>query len=377
MKIFTIALLILPAHAAMAKEIKVKISYLNPPYSLKFEAPAPCKSFNGRIKTAQISTEGKGLLISYEGKKEKKAKIEINCDSVFSLKYGRRERDYYGKLTLENEGGRIKVINSLDLEKYLESVVSAEVYDLKNYEAYKAQAVVARTYTLANIERHKRAGFNLCDTTHCQLYNGYGDLKEAAVKAVRETKGLILEYRGKPAWTFYHSICGGQTDRAADVWPYEKKPYLQSVKDGPPVRPYCSSAPGFLWRAKINSKKFEIFVRNKIFKANLPLSSIKIISRTPAGRVAWLEFSSGSYSKKVSGSDFYHLAGRYFGWEAIRSSMFNVSKEPKYIVFEGRGHGHGVGMCQHGADAMAGLGYDYEQILKHYYKEVKIVRRDL
>lgn len=361
-----------------AREIKVMISYLNPLHAITFKSESFCKSDGRTIKGAEIKAEGQKILIIQQGMKDRKNKLEIKCDGIFKLKYLKKERDFYGNLNISAHNGKLKIINSIDLEKYLESVVSAEVHDLKNYEAYKAQAVVSRTYTLASIERHKYEGFNLCDSTHCQLYNGYGDINQEAAKAVHETRGEILEYKGRPIWAFYHSICGGKTDKASEIW-YDDadKDYLQSVTDGPIAKPYCSGAYGYRWKTKINYKKFENFAQKRIFKSQIPFMGIRIISRTPGGRAAFIEFSSINYSKTISGSDFYHLAGRYFGWDAIRSTLFSISTDSKYVIFQGKGHGHGVGMCQHGADAMAGLGYTYDQILRHYYREVNLVRRNI
>ncbi len=360
-----------------AGEIRIGVSVIRPVQNAEISCEKKCVSGKNKFSKASIKISATQLEAVYESKTEKAKKILVESPGPIELSYLRNKRKYYGKLSFEPSAKGLKIINICDLEKYLESVVSAEVYDLKNYQAYKAQAVVARTYTLANVERHKRDGFNLCDSTHCQLYNGYDNIKEKAAQAVKETRGEILEYRGRAAWTFYHSICGGTTDAASEIWPYEKKPYLKSVKDGPPIRPYCYKAPGFLWRTRINLSKFEKFAAAKIFKAKLPLTSVKINARTTGGRAKNISFISGKYSKNISASDFYHLAGRYFGWEAVRSTMFDIYFEGAYIVFYGKGHGHGVGLCQHGADGMAELGYDYTQILQHYYGDLKLVRRQL
>jgi len=360
-----------------AKEIKIMISYLTPPNAIDFESKSFCKSNGMAIKKAKIKADAQKILITNEKIKEKKSKLDIKCNGMFTIKYSKKTRSYYGNLKISAQNSKLKMINSIELEKYLESVVSAEVYDIENYEAYKAQAVASRTYTLASIGRHKSNGFDLCDSTHCQLYNGYGKINRKAVKAVQETRGEILEYKGRPIWAFYHSICGGRTDKASDIWPDGGKDYLQPVTDGPLAKPYCRKAYGYRWRTKINYKKFEVFAQKKIFKTEIPLKGVKIISRTSSGRASFIEFYSTNYSKRISGSDFYHISGRYFGWDAIRSTLFSISINSKYIVFEGKGHGHGVGMCQHGADEMARLGYSYEQILKHYYSEVNLVRRKI
>jgi len=369
------SIIIFSALNAFSLEIKVRL------FSNKSLKTVSLKASGGNFKIGKASpreirltAEDGEIRVRHDSVSKKLKKAEIRSQCAFSLKAGGRERIYYGKLLVENEGGRLKIVNEISLETYLLSVVAAESRDLANYQAYKAQAVVARTYTLANINRHKPRGYNLCDTTHCQLYNGFSDIKKEIKKAVKETEGEILVYRGKPAWTFYHSICGGVTEDVSNLWQYEKKPYLKSVTDGENGKAYCSGAYGFKWRTKIGLKTFEKFLRRKIISPKEIFKEAKIVSLSPSGRVMEMELVTDGKGKKISGVDFYHITGRDLGWNAIRSTKFRIYLEKKYIVFEGYGYGHGVGLCQHGADGMAKLGYDYRAILNHYYKNVKMIK---
>lgn len=340
---------------------EITIESLNSPLYTK------CKKIKVKAKNSHIEIECNNSKIIKE-------KFEINPKNFFSIKAGDKKRTYAGKIKIENEKNKLKIINTIELEQYLLGVVKSEAKDLSQFQAYKAQAVVSRTYTLANKNRHKSSGYNLCDTTHCQLYTGFDGIKEEIRKAVYQTKGEILVYRGKPIWAFYHSICGGTTEDGSYLWQYEAKPYIKSIYDGKSDKPYCYNARGFKWRTKIGNKTFENFLKRKIVSKNETIKDLKITRLSPSGRVIEMEIVTDKRIKKISGINFYHIAGRDLGWDAIRSTKFRIYKKNNFIVFEGYGHGHGAGMCQHGADKMAELGYDYKAILNHYYKNVKMVK---
>jgi len=329
---------------------------------------------NKKFKDIQVSIDNSKIKIKSNNSIKSIKKAEFKGNSLIFIKTPNNERAYYGKILIENEKGRLKIINEIDLEKYLESVVYSETTDLSYFEAYKAHSVIARTYTLKAINRHIKNGYNLCDNTHCQLYLGFKNVKPEIIKAVKSTSGEILVYRGQPIWAFYHSICGGATEDSENVWGYEKKEYLQSVVDGSRERPYCFNAPGFKWRTKIAKNKFQAFIEKYIFKNKDILTEIIISSRTSSGRIKDLIFKSKNQSRDIKSVEFYHYIGKYFGWDAVRSTNFKIYYDKKYIIFEGFGNGHGVGLCQHGADEMAKLGYNYKQILFHYYKNVKLIR---
>jgi len=360
-----------------AFDIKIKIfSNLKSKQAI-IESSYPLKNNISDCNNRKIKVKTNSSNLEIEcGKIHKiKTKLEINSNNLLSIEINGKKRFYTDKIIITNENGILSLINQIELEKYLKAVVKDETQDLSNFQTYKAQAVVARTYTLANIKRHISKGYNLCDTTHCQLYRGFSDIKEEIEKAVDETKGEILTYRGKPIWAFYHSICGGRTEDVSYIWQQEPKPYLKQVEDGPLLgKPYCFKAKGFKWRTKIGTKTFKKFLKKKIIKPEEEFKDIQIEKTSPTGRVLELLILTDKRTKKISGIDFYHIIGREISWDAIRSTKFKIYYEKDFIVFEGYGHGHGIGMCQNGADEMARLGYDYKKILNHYYKNVKIIK---
>ena len=282
-------------------------------------------------------------------------------------------RLYRGKIVFSAQRGFLKAINSVDLEIYLPGVVTGEAADLHQLEAYKAQAVAARTYTVTSMGNHIKEGYNLCDSTHCQLYSGLGDVSSLAVEASAATRGELLFYRGRPASTFYHSACGGRTETMTFVWPYEHKPYLVSVRDGPPGMPHCAPAPGFHWRTKIFFTGLTRLARAAgwILPAE-EARGLQVSAWGTSGRASRLEIYTRTRRVQVSATDFYHGVGRRAGWKAVKSSFFKIYPGKDHVLLEGVGSGHGVGLCQWGAEGMGRKGYNYRQILRHYYTGTEI-----
>lgn len=301
----------------------------------------------GPAKILKISAQGKGVWLS--GK-------------------GLPRRLYTGDLVFSVQKNQLKIINSVPLETYIAGVVTGEASDLSQLEAYKAQAVASRTYILKHLKNHIGEGYNLCDSAHCQLYSGLGDISPKAREASDATRGELLFYKGEPAATFYHSICGGRTENMTYVWPFESKPYLVSVRDGPPGKPYCSIAPGFRWKTKIYYTGLTRLARQAGWiLPDEAARGMRVSAWGPSGRAFELELQTQRRKVKVTATDFYHGIGRRAGWAAVRSTMFKLLAGKDYVMLDGLGSGHGVGMCQWGAEGMARKGFKYRDILKHYY----------
>jgi stage II sporulation protein D len=281
---------------------------------------------------------------------------------------GLPRRLYTGELLFSVNKNRLKIINSVPLEVYIAGVVTGEAGDLSHPEAYKAQAVAARTYIVKHLKNHLGEGYNLCDSTHCQLYSGLGAISPKARAAADATSGEFLLYKGEPASTFYHSVCGGRTEAMTFVWPYEHKPYLISVRDGPPGKPYCSIAPNFKWKTKIYYTGLTRLARGAGWiLPDEESRGLRVTAWGASGRAAELEIRTQRRSVKLSATDFYHGIGRRAGWQAVRSSYFRLLSGKDYVMLDGVGNGHGVGMCQWGAEGMARKGFKYRDILRHYY----------
>jgi len=364
----------LPA-AAAAADADIRLYSLYRLSAINLE-PAAGDALAGDRRLGQTRAYVRGGLVAFDGKFKagpaKTLKVQAH-GGVWLSGPGLTRRLYTGELSFSSAKGYLKIINTLPLEDYLAGVVTAEASDLSHPEAYKAQAVAARTYTLKHARSHSGEGYDLCDSTHCQFYTGAGAINPKARAAVLATAGEILLYKGAPAETYYHSVCGGRTETMSFVWPFEDKPYLVSVKDGPPGRPYCSIAPRFRWKTKIYFTGLTRLGRQTGWLvSDEEAQGLRVSAWGPSGRAAELEIHTQRRRVKIPATEFYHGIGRRAGWEAVRSTYFTLIQGGDYVMLDGKGNGHGVGMCQWGAEGMARKGFKYRDILRHYYQGTEI-----
>lgn len=357
-----------PLHAK-DRTVRVLIYSTSAPARAKIE-PAGNSFMNDILLKAPVTVEAKKNLVGAKGfgPDRKQFRVEAGSKGVWLSAVGHHRRLYTGTLEITAEKSALKIINSLGLEKYIASVASAEAGDLSEPEAYKVQAVAARTYTIKSMNNHASRGYNLCDSTHCQLFTGFASVRPKAQAAADFTRGELVTYQGKPASTFYHSICGGRTEAMGYVWPFEHKPYLISVLDGSAEKPYCAIAPAFKWKTRISLKALNRMARLlKWINPEEEIRKLTVTSRGISKRAVTIEFTTADRKIEISATNFYHGIGRRAGWNAVRSTLFNVNSGKDYIILEGKGNGHGVGMCQWGAEGMARAGFTYRDILMHYY----------
>ena len=279
----------------------------------------------------------------------------------------------YGKYKeiklLHTDTGKVETV---ELDKYLYNVVSAEMPIDYNLEALKAQATVARTYTLYKIingSKHENA--DICDDSGCcqawiskeNRYEAWktdcDDKWEKIKNAVDSTRGKIITYDGKVINAFFHSNSGGATERPLYVWGGDGYPYLQSVEtSGEDAYKQYSS------EVSLKKDEFEEIMKEeyKDFKIDWEEDNcIEIKSYTEGNRVKTIKVGNLS----LSGVEIRTLFG-------LRSANFKIEMEGKNITFEVTGYGHGVGMSQTGADSLAKQGKNYEEIIHHFYTDVEI-----
>ncbi|MDO8723583.1 MAG: SpoIID/LytB domain-containing protein [Syntrophales bacterium] len=310
----------------------------------------------GQTLSLRLSKDG----IKLDGADSPLDRIDIRAtgDGVLSL----NGKPYRGKVIIQrNAGGGMDVINVVELEAYLYGVVPKEMSPQWPLEALKAQAVVSRTYTVYQKERNENRGYDLCATMNSQVYGGKGVEDERAKQAVDETRGIVLLYDGKPVLPYFHADSGGITEDPEYVWAV-KLPYLKGIRDD-----YSIKTPNFLWelslsldgiRKTLNEKGLEIGQIDRLMPVEI----------SPSGRVRKIKISHSGGETIMSGNDFRLKIGPAL----IRSTLFSLTVDNREVHFEGRGYGHGVGMSQRGACAMAREGYLYRDILKHYYQGVDI-----
>lgn len=249
-------------------------------------------------------------------------------------------------------------VTTLPLEVYVARVLAGEAEPGAPDAAQQALAVAIRTYAIVNQGRHRREGFDLCDTTHCQVMRTAND---ASRRAAMATAGRVLTLGGKPVEIFYSASCGGRSERAADVWPGGAKfPYLRSVPDDV----HEDEVP---WELTLTLEE----IRQLLAKAGFGgerLRDIEIDGRTSSGRVARLRLP-GLRPDAVAGGPF-RLA---IGARQLRSTAFSLTRTGSSVRFTGVGYGHGVGMCVIGAGRRARRGESLEAILRQYFPGLQLL----
>lgn len=246
----------------------------------------------------------------------------------------------------------------ISLEDYVAAVLAGESKDFRSGEALKAMAVAARTFAIRFRGRHRKEGFDFCDTTHCQ------NLRLDAVTrrekdAASATAGELLWFQGAPAATYYSKDCGGVAEAASTVWPDMSAPYLAVKPD-----PFCPRKP---WDAAVDRSRFAAALRDSGLNAPGRIESVQIAARSSSGRALRLAIRGGGGQVVLSASAVRFALGRSLGWQTLPSDLYEVRSAGDRILFRGYGSGHGVGLCQLGADAMGIAGKNYREILAAYY----------
>jgi stage II sporulation protein D len=257
--------------------------------------------------------------------------------------------------------GELRLLLTLDSEQYVAFALAGEADPHEPMESLQAMAVTIRTYALENANRHAKEGFNLCDSTHCQALR-FGKLSSPIQAAVLATAGETLSFRHHRATVFYTQNCGGETEDASAVWSNVDAPYLAAHPD-----PYCARHPNSQWHADISLTQLDTILHQQGWKLPPHVDSIRIVKRTSSGRASELEVSEGADHVAVSASSLRFALDRSLGWNQLRSNWYTLKLKNGIVQFNGRGFGHGVGLCQAGAFDMATEGYSYRHILDFYF----------
>jgi stage II sporulation protein D len=256
------------------------------------------------------------------------------------------------------------VIHDLPLDRYVAAVLAGESSVFTSPEALRAAAVAARTYALHQRGRHAAEGYDFCATTHCQRLD-LDAVTPRLTAAADSTAGELLWFNGHLAFTPYTADCGGRTEDAAALWPDQAAPYLRSHDD-----PWCRSAgaSAAAWQWTAGSGALARALRGAGLRAPEAVLSIAILERTPSGRARTLAISGPSGGAvRVSAGSFRFAVGRQLGWNTLRSDRYEVSPGNGQLRFSGSGLGHGVGLCQRGADRMGADRHTWREILAFYY----------
>lgn len=285
---------------------------------------------------------------------------------------------YRGTLVFHATDSGMLVVNALPVEAYLGGVVPREIgaRAVAEIAAVEAQAVAARSYAVTHVS--PAAPFDVRATTQDQVYGGADAETEVGNRAVRNTRGLVLRYNGRTVNAPYHSTCGGSTAEAPEVWGTRGEPYLRRVSDRIPgtSRDYCDRSPRYRWTKTIDAATLDAAVaRHLAAYAPVPrggpgtVRAVRVASTTPSGRadVTVVETSTRAY--ELRGNAIRYVL-RQPGGEILNSTYFSVlgpADARGGVRLEGRGYGHGIGMCQWGAIGRAREGQSYRTILQAYF----------
>ena len=260
--------------------------------------------------------------------------------------------------TLPNGDNKIERIA---IDEYIAQVLAGEGQPKASDAAQDALAITARTFALANRNRHRAEGFDLCDTTHCQVVRPATATTRRAAEA---TSGRVLLHQGQPAFVFYSAWCGGQTELASQVWPgaadYSYEPSLEDDA--------CVGEPE--WSSEVRAAQIEAALRAAGLRGSR-LRNLRVLSRNKSDRVVRLRVE-GFTPPDISGHEFRMAVGRIAGWQTIKSTAFDVDRTGSGYRFRGRGFGHGVGLCVIGAGRRASRGASAEEILRFYFPGLSV-----
>jgi stage II sporulation protein D len=235
---------------------------------------------------------------------------------------------------------------------------------------FAVQAVIARTYAVSHLDRHRAEGFDLCDDTHCQLYQpsriDRSVFTAVARQAVTETSGLVVAYGGRPALTAYHADCGGHTADAASVWG-GRVPYLLGGIDDVPEATHRT------WTFTASLEGLGEALNAETDTRVGAVRTVQVAEREESGR-AWLVEVGGHEIRRIRGERLRTVVNQHFGPRAILSSRFRVTLLGDRVRFDGTGYGHGVGLCQVGAAARARRGESLERILSAYFDGAELAQ---
>lgn len=320
---------------------------------------------------------------------------------------------YRGGIVLQiNSEGKITVINRLGVEAYLYGVLNQEMSQSSPLEALKAQAIAARNFIAIRMGTHEKDGFDVCTTTHCQVYKGFGGEYPKTNQAVDETAYLMMFSQGIPVQAYYHKNSGGHTENSENVW-YTTLPYLRGVLDPySPIYPWSAnlskdniqsllSAGGYdigavqevlikrktqagsVLNLEIKGEQGNVLLEKEKIRSVLGFTVIKSLNfqmtnsnekilslqssdklESATGEISIL--SAEGSSKQVSIMDIYATNGV----DLIKMQNDGIPQDD--FTFSGFGYGHRLGMSQDGAIVMANQGMGFEKILKFYYENIEI-----
>lgn len=395
---------------------------------IRKENQPPSKSPSLGVKILQTQTkifiqpDKAGLIKCYKNKKVKKVlntKGKITVDvwpsglvllkreeeiwekKLDKISFESQEKNRFFKLNHKRYRGNLviyftektkelTVVNELPVEDYLKGVVPLEIGTKliqieEEAEALKAQAVAARTYTLSHLRQYGNIGYDLEATVTDQVYGGMDFEHPLTDKAVQDTKGEVILYQTQYIKAYYHANCGGSTDNISEVWDKPQENYLTSINDSI----FCNWASNYRWTEVWTKQELEdkltLYISPFVLLPLGGLGEIKdleIQERTSGNRVKTLKFTTTTGEFYLNSDQMRWVLRRSNSSNSILpSTQFDIYLEKdtaqalQKVILQGKGNGHGVGLCQIGAIGRARYGYNYLDILLSYYPGTQVLKK--
>ena len=339
-----LACMLLVTQAAYAQDVRIGVFGLFRPTQLTLKAAPPQglvvqadnRSFvlerSSGLDTADVTASGGHLILHVGNQSVRCSQLLASSRSHDAVDLmlgipGKITRRYHGVLELKASSGLLVPVIRMELETAVASVVQSESAPDTPLEALKAQAVATRSYFIAGRGRHR--DFDFCDTTHCQFLREPPPAGSGASHAASATRGLVLKYRDQPVAAMFTRSCDGRTRTPREVGlSNDGYPYFSAVCD------YCLRHPSRWVRRVSEAEASDLHVRGERSRLDMD---------------------------------------RRLGWDAVPSNDFTVRSDSGGVILEGAGEGHGIGLCQAGAKAMAQSGATFREILEHYYPNTILV----
>ncbi len=323
-------------------------------------------------------------------------------------------------IIIDNEAQSLVAVNRIGIESYLKSVISSEMSAEAPFELLCAHAIVSRSWLLRQLadrgktpegrqtqwretevdgqkipelvrwyDRENHKLFDVCADDHCQRYQGVSRQTTPEVeRAVELTRGIALTYDGEVCDARFSKCCGGVTERFENCWEDTPHPYLEAIEDTPEAGadPWCKvSDPALLhrimngydtekqdffeWEEKYSRDFLGILVASRLGRDLGYITELRPLARSASGRIHRL-LIRGFMGSVIIGKELE--IRRVLSAKHLRSSAFTIEYDHNVITLKGKGWGHGVGMCQIGAAAMAEAGKRYTEILSHYFPKASL-----
>ena len=348
-----------PVHAAGAPRIRVALAADQSAVTVEsagavvVAAPGPRRTVDGPLF---IRREGTRIVVN---EMRLGSPIRIEGESAPLEVKGMVVR---GALVIIARDAGLLVVNDLDLEAYVKSVVPSEVPVTWPFEALKAQAIVARTFALHKKGERGGQAFDVDATVQSQVYGGLGSEDPRASEAVDATAGIVVMHEGRLALTPYHSTSAGPTEDASEVWAIDL-PYLKGV-----ACPFDEDSSVYRWERRLPFDAIESALREAGHAVG-SIATLTPLGRNRSGRVSAVRILHSEGELILKGE----LLRRIIGYQRLPSMRFDVvdvEAGPNGgfdVRLRGGGWGHGVGLCQWGMKTLSERGWTADRIIDYYY----------